>query len=222
MFYGKISDTSSRGASSVVTADVPPTASPFGLWTSFRQAGNRTFPLFFASVGHRPKDMQIIATAKPVRVTTNPLCFSRIILFFNERANCLTSTYNHSSVHVLVGGWMPRLKLTKLEMQVLKSFWRLGAASVREVLETFPANRRPAYTTIQTVVFRLERKKALRCVKKISNARIFEAAITPEMARRPFMDDVLTLFGIKGLMSHLVESGDLTLVDLREAEDALR
>jgi BlaI family transcriptional regulator, penicillinase repressor len=117
-----------------------------------------------------------------------------------------------------------RLKLTKLELQILDAFWRLGPSSVREILETFPAKGRPAYTTVQTVIYRLERKKALRCVKRISNANIFAASITPKAARRAIVDDVLALFGgrVQALMSHLVETGDLTFDDIKEAEQALR
>jgi BlaI family penicillinase repressor len=116
------------------------------------------------------------------------------------------------------------VKLTKLEMQILEAFWRLGPSSVREILETFPTKRKPAYTTIQTVVYRLERKKALRCVKRISNANIFEAAITSQEARRAFVDELLSMFGgrVRALMSHLIESGNLTMKDIKEAEDALR
>jgi BlaI family transcriptional regulator, penicillinase repressor len=116
------------------------------------------------------------------------------------------------------------VKLTKLEMRILEAFWRLGPSSVREILETFPTSRQPAYTTIQTVVYRLERKKALRCVKRISNANIFEAAITPQEARRAFVDEMLSMFGgrVQALMSHLIESGDLTMKDIKEAESALR
>ncbi len=119
---------------------------------------------------------------------------------------------------------MIRVKLTKLEMQILEAFWRLGPSSVREILHTFPAKHKPAYTTIQTVVYRLERKKALRCVKRISNAKIFEAAITPGEARRAFVEELLSMFGgrVHALMSHLIESGNLTMKDIREAEDALR
>ena len=119
---------------------------------------------------------------------------------------------------------MKPVKLTKLEMQILEAFWRLGPSSVREILETFPTKRRPAYTTIQTVVYRLERKKALRCVKRISNANIFEAAITSQEARRAFVDELLSMFGgrVRALMSHLIESGNLTMKDIKEAEDALR
>ena len=85
---------------------------------------------------------------------------------------------------------MPYPKLTKPELQILEALWKLGACSVREIQETFPASARPAYTTVQTVVYRLERKKAVRCVKRISNANIFEAAITRQEAHRRFVDDI--------------------------------
>ena len=116
------------------------------------------------------------------------------------------------------------MKLTKLELQVMEALWRAGSCSVREVLETFPEARRPAYTTVQTTVYRLERKKALRCVKRISNANIFEAAISREDAQRGYMHEFLDLFRGRGklIMSHLVESGEITLEDVREAEKALR
>jgi BlaI family transcriptional regulator, penicillinase repressor len=119
---------------------------------------------------------------------------------------------------------MPHPKLTKLELQVMEALWQKGACSVREIQETFPEPGRPAYTTVQTTVYRLERKKALRCVKRISNANIFEAAISREDAQRRLIDDLLALFGggAKLVMAHLVESGELTLDDVKEAEKALR
>ena len=119
---------------------------------------------------------------------------------------------------------MPKPKLTKLEMQVLEALWQKGACSVREILETFPEPGRPAYTTVQTVVYRLERKKALRCAKRISNANIFEAVISRNEAQRRFVDELLAVFGGRAqlVMAHLVESGKLTLQDVREAEKALR
>jgi BlaI family transcriptional regulator, penicillinase repressor len=119
---------------------------------------------------------------------------------------------------------MLKPKLTKLEMQVLEALWQHGASSVREIQETFPEPGRPAYTTVQTVVYRLERKKALRCVKRISNANIFEAAISREDAQRRFIDELLGIFGgrAKLVMAHLVESGELTLEDIKEAEKSLR
>jgi predicted transcriptional regulator len=89
---------------------------------------------------------------------------------------------------------MPHPKLTKLELQVLEALWQKGACSVREIQETFPEPR-PAYTTVQTTVYRLERKKALRCVKRISNANIFEAAISRKDAQGRLIDDLLALFG---------------------------
>ena len=115
-------------------------------------------------------------------------------------------------------------KLTKLELQVLEALWRNGACSVREVQQTFPETGRPAYTTVQTVVYRLARKKALRCVKRISNANIFEAAISRKEAHRRFVDELLAIFDGRArlLMAHLVESGKLTLDDVKEAEKALR
>jgi len=119
---------------------------------------------------------------------------------------------------------MLKPKLTKLELQVLEALWQKGACSVREIQENFPEPGRPAYTTVQTVVYRLERKKALRCVKRISNANIFEAVISRHDAQRRFVDELLAVFGgrAKLVMAHLVESGELTLDDVKEAETALR
>jgi BlaI family transcriptional regulator, penicillinase repressor len=119
---------------------------------------------------------------------------------------------------------MPNSRLTKLELQVLEALWQKGPCSVREVQETFPGPGRPAYTTVQTVVYRLERKKALRCVKRISNANIFEAVISRKDAQRRYVDELLAVFGgrAKLVMAHLVESGGLTLEDIKEAEKALR
>jgi BlaI family transcriptional regulator, penicillinase repressor len=119
---------------------------------------------------------------------------------------------------------MPNPKLTKLELQVMEALWQKGCCSIREIQETFPESTRPAYTTVQTTVYRLERKKALRCVKRISNANIFEAAISRAEAQHRLIDELLALLGGKGklVMAHLVESGELTLDDVKEAEKALR
>jgi predicted transcriptional regulator len=119
---------------------------------------------------------------------------------------------------------MPKPRLTKLELQILEALWQKGACSVREILETFPEPGRPAYTTVQTVVYRLERKKALCCVKRISNANIFEAVISRKDAQRRFVDELLAVFGGRAslVMAHLVESGGLTLEDIKDAEKALR
>jgi BlaI family transcriptional regulator, penicillinase repressor len=118
---------------------------------------------------------------------------------------------------------MLKPRLTKLELQVLEALWQKGACSVREIQETFPEPR-PAYTTVQTVVYRLERKKALRCVKRISNANIFEAAISRKEAQGRLINELLALLGgrAKLVMAHLVESGELTLEDVKEAEKVLR
>jgi BlaI family penicillinase repressor len=115
-------------------------------------------------------------------------------------------------------------KLTKLELQIMETLWTRGACSIREVQEAFPEATRPAYTTVQTTVYRLESKKALRCVKRISNANIFEAAISRGEAQGRLIDELLSLFGgrTKPVMSHLIESGKLTVDDVKEAEQALR
>ena len=115
-------------------------------------------------------------------------------------------------------------KLSKLDLQILEALWLKGACSVREIHETFPAAVRPAYTTVQTTVYRLERKKALRCIKRISNANIFEAVISREDAQRRLIDELLAMLGgrAKLVMAHLVESGELTLEDIKEAEKTLR
>lgn len=119
---------------------------------------------------------------------------------------------------------MLKPKLTKLELQVLEAVWQKGPSSVREIQETFPESGRPAYTTVQTVVYRLERKKVLRCVKRISNANIFEAAISRADAQGRLINELLALLGgrAKLIMAHLVEVGELTLDDIKEVEKSLR
>ena len=115
-------------------------------------------------------------------------------------------------------------RLTKLELQIMDALWHRGALSIREIQEAFPAKDRPAYTTVQTTVYRLEAKKALRRVKKISNAHIFEAVVSRDAARGKLIDDLIGLFGgrTQPVMAHLVESGKLTMDDLQETEDLLR
>lgn len=119
---------------------------------------------------------------------------------------------------------MPSPKLTKLELQIMEALWTRGACSIREIQEAFPKPGRPAYTTVQTTVYRMEGKKALRRVKKISNAHIFEAAISREAAQSRLIDDLLGLFGgrTQPVMAHFIESGKLTLEDVEEARKALR
>jgi predicted transcriptional regulator len=109
-------------------------------------------------------------------------------------------------------------------MRVMEALWNLGASSVRELHEEFPKKGRPAYTTVQTIVYRLEAKGAVRRSKKISNANIFEATVTREAARSRWIDDVLALFGgrTQPVMAHLIETGKLTLEDIKEAEKLLR
>ena len=115
-------------------------------------------------------------------------------------------------------------KLSKLEHQIMEALWSRGASSVREVLEAFPEKGRPAYTTVQTMVYRLEAKRAVRRVKKVGNAHIFEAALSRTAAERRLIDDLLGLFGgrIQPVMAHLIESGRLTLEDVQEAQKTLR
>ena len=115
-------------------------------------------------------------------------------------------------------------KLTKLEMQIMEALWSRGASSIREIQEAFPERDRPAYTTVQTMVYRMERKKVLRRLKKISNAHIFEATISRNAAQGRLIDDLLGIFGgrTQPVMAHLIETGKLTLDDVREAEKTLR
>jgi BlaI family penicillinase repressor len=115
-------------------------------------------------------------------------------------------------------------KLTRLELQIMDALWTHGASSVREIQERFPDKDRPAYTTVQTMVYRLEAKKAVRRVKKIGNAHIFEAAISRNAAQRRLIDELLSFFGGRSqpLMAHLIESGNLTLDDVKEAEQTLK
>jgi BlaI family penicillinase repressor len=119
---------------------------------------------------------------------------------------------------------MPLPRLTKLEMQIMEALWTLGGSSIREIQEAFPERKRPAYTTIQTTVYRLEGKGAVRRVKKISNAHIFEACLSRGAAQGRLIDELLGFFGgrTQPVMAHLIESGKLTLEDVQEAEKALK
>jgi predicted transcriptional regulator len=113
--------------------------------------------------------------------------------------------------------------LTKLEHQIMDALWSRGASSVREILEAFPEKGRPAYTTVQTMVYRLEDKGAIRRVKKIGNAHIFDAAISRTSAQRRLIDELLAFFGgsSQPVVAHLIESGNLTLDDVKDAEQLL-
>ncbi len=117
---------------------------------------------------------------------------------------------------------MPRPKLTRLELQILEAMWTRGKASIREIQESFPEPR-PAYTTIQTTVYRLEAKKAARRVRKISNAHIFEPTIARDVARHRLLDEILSFFGGRAqpMMAQLAEAGKLNRDDIRELEKTI-
>jgi len=116
-----------------------------------------------------------------------------------------------------------QIKLTRLEMEIMGAVWALGPASVREIQEHLPERKRPAYTTVQTIIYRLEEKGAVRRVKKIGNAHIFEAVVTRKAAHGRLIDELLHVFGgsPRMLMAQLVETGQLTLEDIRELESTL-
>jgi BlaI family transcriptional regulator, penicillinase repressor len=119
---------------------------------------------------------------------------------------------------------MDSLPFGRLELKIMNAFWDRGASSVREILETFPEKKRPAYTTVQTMIYRLEAKKAVRRVRKISNAHIFEAAIPRDATQGRLIDELLGLLGGRPqlVMARLIESGKLTLDDIKDAEKTLR
>jgi BlaI family penicillinase repressor len=119
---------------------------------------------------------------------------------------------------------MRQRKLTRPELQIMEALWQHGASSVREIQERLPEKDRPAYTTVQTVVYRLEAKKAVRRVKKIGNAHIFEAVVSRNAAQRRLIDELLSFFGgrTEPVVAHLIESGKLTLEDVHEAEQTIK
>ena len=115
-------------------------------------------------------------------------------------------------------------KLSKLEFEIMETLWTRGESSIREIQEAFPAKRKPAYTTIQTTVYRMEIKNVVHRVRKVGNFHIFAAAVSRSAAQSRLVDDLLSLFGGRSqpVMAHLIESGKLTLKDIKEAEKALR
>ncbi len=115
-------------------------------------------------------------------------------------------------------------KLSKLELQIMEALWSGGPLAIREIQETFPQKGRPAYTTVQTMVYRLEVKKALRRARKIGNAHIFEALLSRDAAQRRLVDDFLGMFGgrMQPVMAQLIEAGNLTPKDVVDAEKLLR
>jgi BlaI family transcriptional regulator, penicillinase repressor len=119
---------------------------------------------------------------------------------------------------------MNKPRLTRFELQMMEVFWTQGACSVREVLEAFPENERPAYTTVQTTVYRLETKGALKIVKRISNANIFAAAISRDQAQGRVIDELVAMLDgqIQPVMAHLARTGKLTLADIQDAERIVR
>jgi predicted transcriptional regulator len=119
---------------------------------------------------------------------------------------------------------MRQPKLSKLELQIMEVLWTGGPCAIREIQESFGAKYRPAYTTVQTMVYRLEAKKALRRSRKIGNAHIFEAVISRDAARARLVDEFLSLFGgrMQPVMAQLIEAGNLTPRDVADAERLLR
>ena len=115
-------------------------------------------------------------------------------------------------------------KLSKLELKIMEALWSYDASSIREIQERFPERNRPAYTTVQTMVYRLEAKKAIRRVKKIGNAHIFEAVVSRSAAQRRLIDELLSFFDgrIQPVVAHLIDSGKLTLEDVKAAEQTLQ
>jgi BlaI family transcriptional regulator, penicillinase repressor len=119
---------------------------------------------------------------------------------------------------------MPKPKLSRLEFQIMEVLWAKGESSIREILDSFPVKRATAYTTIQTTVYRMEEKKIVKRVRKVGNFHVFAASISRDSAQRRLIDDLLAMFGgrTQPVMAHLIESGKLSLEDVKEAEKALR
>lgn len=115
-------------------------------------------------------------------------------------------------------------RLTKLELRIMEALWTRGECSIRDVQESFPEDERPAYTTVQTTMYRMEGKKILRRVRKVGNFHVFAASVSRDAAQRRLVDDLLAIFGGRSrpVMAHLIESGNLTLEDIKEAEKVLR
>jgi predicted transcriptional regulator len=119
---------------------------------------------------------------------------------------------------------MPLPKLSKLEFQIMEALWARSECSIREIQDSFPARKRPAYTTIQTTVYRMEAKNVVRRLRKVGNFHVFAPAISREAAQGRLIDDILALFGGRSqpVMAHLIETGKLSLEDVKEAERLLK
>ncbi len=115
-------------------------------------------------------------------------------------------------------------KLSRLEIQIMETLWTRGEASIREMQEAFHDKKRPGYTTVQTMVYRLEAKKAVRRVRKVGNFHVFAATVTRDAAQRRLVDELLAIFGgqSRPVVAHLIEAGKLTLEDVEYAEKALK
>ena len=115
-------------------------------------------------------------------------------------------------------------RLSKLEFQIMEALWATNEASIREIQDSFPAKGRPAYTTIQTTVYRMELKGVVRRLKKVGNFHVFAASISRDAAQRRLIDELLGFFGgsSRPVMAHLVESGKLSLEEIKEAEKAVK
>lgn len=119
---------------------------------------------------------------------------------------------------------MPQPTLSKLEFKIMETLWARNECSIRDIQESFPGKKRPAYTTIQTTVYRMEVKGVVHRLKKVGNFHVFTPAVSRESAQRRLMDDLLSLFGGRAqpVMTHLIESGKLSLEDVKDAERLLR
>ena len=119
---------------------------------------------------------------------------------------------------------MPPPKLSKLEFQIMETLWTRGECSIREIQESFGVGKQPAYTTIQTTVNRMEGKQVVRRVRKVGNFHVFAPAISREVAQRRLIDDMLAIFGgrTQPVMAHLIQTGKLSLEDVKDAERQLR
>jgi BlaI family penicillinase repressor len=119
---------------------------------------------------------------------------------------------------------VPQPKLSKLEFKIMETLWTRNECSIRDIQESFPAKKRPAYTTVQTTVYRMETKGIVHRLKKVGNYHVFAPALSKQTAQRRLMDDLLSLFGGSGqpVMTHLIESGKLSMEDVKEAERLLR
>jgi BlaI family penicillinase repressor len=119
---------------------------------------------------------------------------------------------------------MSGARLTKLEIQIMETLWTKGEASIREMQDAFPAKKRPGYTTVQTMVYRMETKKVIRRVRKVGNFHVFAAAVSRDAAQRRLVDDLLAMFGgqSRPVVAHLIDAGKLTIEDVEYAEKTLK